>query len=74
MNSRTRRQFIQVAARLLAGLGIAVTVAEAAQSDPYVCPPCGCKADKQEFSEPGKCPACSMKLVRRSSLPPKKSS
>ncbi len=28
----------------------------------YVCPPCGCAADGEEFDGPGRCPACGMTL------------
>jgi len=31
----------------------------------YICPPCGCAADGQEFSQPGNCPACAMALVEK---------
>ncbi len=31
----------------------------------YVCPPCGCAADSEEFDGPGSCPACGMTLEPR---------
>ena len=33
----------------------------------YICPPCGCAADGQEFPEPGTCPECGMELIEKSS-------
>lgn len=29
---------------------------------PYICPPCGCAMDGEEFASPGACPACGMTL------------
>lgn len=64
-----RRQFLAFAPLALTGLAVALASPALAQSpEPkkiWVCPPCGCTADGQEFDKPGVCPACGYTLVEK---------
>lgn len=58
-----RRELLVTAA---AGLSCACAGGPRSAADgpgPYVCPPCGCAMDGEEFAAPGACPACGMTLI-----------
>jgi hypothetical protein len=59
----TRRRLLQGATACVAFARTAVGPSHA-QNNPgaYVCPPCGCDADGEEFVGPGRCGACGMTL------------
>ncbi|MGN6210462.1 heavy metal-binding domain-containing protein [Asticcacaulis sp.] len=59
MHTQTRRNLL---ATVAAGIGAWSTSGRSA-TVAYICPPCGCAADGQRFTEKGLCPACGMALV-----------
>ena len=49
---------------LVGTCGIARPLDSLHRSAVYRCPPCGCSADNQVFSAPGRCPQCKMPLLQ----------
>ena len=65
-----RRQFIASSLALTAAEPLLITEAVAAEDAAsekkvWICPPCGCPNDTQEFSAPGRCPSCDMELIQK---------
>lgn len=54
--------YIVLVATLFAGL-VYTDSNVGASSSVFMCPPCGCSADHQHFSEAGTCSVCDMKLI-----------
>ena len=71
----SRRSFIGLG--VVAICACAAPPASLAQAAPvapgtkFICPPCGCSADGQEFDKPGVCPAdnCGMTLIPKPTAP-----
>jgi putative intracellular protease/amidase len=63
-----RREFLVNSLAVLGTMGAGSAFAQ--QTDKpkiYVCPPCGCARDGDEFSQPGNCAACGMPLIEKGS-------
>jgi putative intracellular protease/amidase len=64
----TRRRLLKAGAAAVALGGAApFSLGQDAPKKVYVCPPCACGRDHEEFDRPGACPACGMALVLKGS-------
>ena len=76
MTIASRRRLLQGAFVVACACGVAHAAAAADAPAPsptgkFICPPCGCASDGQDFDKPGACPSCSMPLMAKPAEAPK---
>ncbi|HEY0438197.1 MAG TPA: hypothetical protein VGC92_16265 [Phenylobacterium sp.] len=75
MTIASRRRVLQGAlfgAACACGVAHAAAAADApSPTGKYICPPCGCDSDGQDFDKPGACPSCGMPLMAKPAEAPK---